>query len=60
MTKNSSDEKSLHVVPIGDLREHKASGDCWCVPVKDEHDNVYVHKPLDQRDLYESGKLKLH
>jgi hypothetical protein len=60
MTKNFSDVNSLHVMPTGDFREHEASRDCWCVPIKDECENVYMHKPLDQRDLYESGKLKLH
>lgn len=49
-----------HVVPIGDLRPHKSSKNCWCGPVQDEEEpNVWVHNAMDQRETYEDGR-KMH
>jgi hypothetical protein len=44
-----------HVVPIGDLREHKMTVDCWCRPVDD--DGVIIHNSMDRREVYERGEL---
>jgi hypothetical protein len=45
-----------HVYPLGDLREHYASLECWCVPVED--DGVVVHNALDGREAYERGERR--
>jgi hypothetical protein len=47
----------LHVIPMGDLREHEATAACWCVPVED--DGVVVHNALDGREAYERGERKV-
>jgi len=40
-----------HVVPMGDLREHISSSDCWCKPVPDAAEpNVWVHNSMDRRE----------
>lgn len=49
--------KPFHVMPIGDLREHKYSKECWCKPIYDEE--VYVHNSMDEREKYETGERKL-
>jgi hypothetical protein len=41
-----------HVVPLGDLREHEASPECWCGP-HEESDGVWVHNSLDRREAFE-------
>ena len=46
-----------HVLPINDLREHKESKDCWCIPIEDE-DGVIVHNSMDGREKYETGDKK--
>lgn len=50
---------SLHVIPLGDLREHEVTENCWCKPTVDDL-NVCKHNSLDQREKYESGELRLH
>lgn len=49
---------STHVVPLGDLRDHEASAQCWCHPTQDdEADSVlYVHHALDGREAFETGE----
>lgn len=44
--------KVWHVVPLGDLKEHEDSPDCWCEPVlaPEAEDLVYVHHSLDGRE----------
>lgn len=50
----------LHWLPADDLREHEASGGCWCRPRRevelcDEHGGVHFlwhHHAADGRDLY--------
>ena len=50
-------ELDIHVIPIGDFREHDTTSDCWCRPYRDDEDPlVVIHNPLDQRELYEQGK----
>jgi hypothetical protein len=44
-----------HVMPMGDLRDHMDSPDCWCKPTQDEDDpQVYIHHALDQRERFET------
>lgn len=46
--------RRLHVIPLGDLREHSAACDCWCRPqADDEKLDVWIHNSLDRRELYE-------
>jgi len=53
-------EDDLHVVPLGDLREHEFSRHCWCRPTEDgETLGMFVHHALDQRERYETGELRL-
>ncbi len=45
-----------HVIPLGDLREHEPSADCWCHPVADDDEpSVYVHNALDVALALEPG-----
>lgn len=53
-------EPEVHVLPIGDLREHSDSRACWCRPrlelVGDDEDDssvVVVHFAADGRELVE-------
>lgn len=49
----------LHVVPMGDLRDHESSYTCWCRPTEDEETpGLWVHHALDGRERYESGELR--
>lgn len=48
----------LHVLPIGDLREHEESRECWCAPTctrepYEEGPVVVVHNAADGRELIE-------
>ena len=53
-------DRTYHVVPLGDFREHEVSTRCWCKPVRDgEEPNVWVHNALDERETYENGR-QLH
>lgn len=51
----------VHVLPIDDLREHRESRDCWCLPrlLEEEADAevVVVHNSLDGRELVEQHGL---
>lgn len=53
---------AVHVVPVGDIREHVLDEDCWCDPFVDqsEDEDLVVHNSLDKRELYENGELKPH
>ena len=50
-------EKTWHVVPVDDLREHVETGDgCWCQPrIQPQGDGRYlvVHNSEDGRELVE-------
>lgn len=49
--------EGLHIIPIGDLREHEPSIGCWCRPTEDdETDDLWIHHALDQRERYENGE----
>jgi len=49
----------VHVVPIGDLREHVDQTDCWCRPTPDDEEpSVLVHHALDGREDFETGRRK--
>ncbi|RPE86027.1 hypothetical protein EDC46_0418 [Vespertiliibacter pulmonis] len=50
--------KKIHVIPLNDYRDHIESEQCWCKPI--EIDGVVVHNAMDQREAYETGKLKYH
>lgn len=54
-----SNGERWHVMPVGDLREHESSMECWCKPTPDdEDDNVILHHALDGREVYEEGRPK--
>ena len=51
-------KSDIHVLPVGDLREHEETRDCWCKPTKtreayEEDAVVVVHNSLDGRELVE-------
>lgn len=49
-----------HIVPTDDLREHEASPDCFCKPLRDEEEpSVWIHNSLDGRESFETGKRLL-
>lgn len=49
----------IHVMPIGDLREHESNIRCFCKPTEDEDTpGVWLHHALDGREQYETGELK--
>jgi hypothetical protein len=44
----------FHIVPVGDLRPHEGSKECWCMPTLDPEDNnVVVHHAADKREKHE-------
>ena len=48
---------NIHCMPVGDLREHVESRDCWCRPnVDEEFPMVVVHQSMDRREEYEQGR----
>lgn len=52
---------NIHVIPVGDLREHESRADCWCKPKQDEiEESVYIHYAMDGREQYETGERKLN
>lgn len=47
----------IHVVPMGDLREHEDSPTCWCKPEPDpDEPRVLIHHSMDRREEYEAGR----
>ena len=47
----------VHVVPVGDLREHDCSPECWCGPTEDdETQGLFVHHSMDGREAFETGE----
>ena len=55
-----NDKEVWHVMPVNDLREHDDSKNCWCNPLYDQEDNIYIHNSMDNREKYESGEIKQH
>lgn len=48
---NVTGEDGWHVVPMGDLRAHECSKNCWCKPTQDESEpSVWVHNSMDRRE----------
>ena len=46
----------LHVIPLGDVREHETSNECWCKPQDSASEpGIWVHNALDEREAYETG-----
>lgn len=41
----------IHVIPLGDFREHEASLSCWC-----HEPGLIVHRAMDGREAFESGE----
>ena len=51
----------LHIIPLGDLREHEESALCWCKPQESTSEpGIWVHSALDGRELYETGQKLLN
>lgn len=46
---------NFHVIPLGDLKKHAKSFDCWCNPgIRNEFAPfVVVHKSADKREYSE-------
>lgn len=53
-------EKTIHVVPVRDLREH-TTNDCWCIPQVDTSEEIpiIIHNALDRREEIETGKARM-
>lgn len=50
----------IHVMPVGDLREHDSNPQCWCRPVQDpEVEEVWLHNSMDRREhTLEKGRTQ--
>lgn len=53
------DGRTVHFVPMGDIREHVSSIHCWCRP-QEVGEDYWEHNALDQRERYEEGELDYH
>ena len=53
------DDYCLHIIPVGDLKPHDCSPQCWCRPTETET-GMMEHHAMDQRERYETGELKPH
>lgn len=41
----------IHIMPIGDLRDHEETSDCWCQPMTDdEYPEILIHNAMDRRE----------
>lgn len=50
---------TFHVLPINDLRDHKAAQACYCRPHQDsDASKVWIHNSLDQRERFETWERK--
>ena len=56
------DDKTVHVLPIDDLRKHDEKGcNCWCNPRTEQEENarvVIIHNSMDGREILESIELR--
>jgi hypothetical protein len=50
------DDGYLHVLPIGDTRDHIEELGCWCEPAHDEECDMVVHNSHDRREEFERGR----
>jgi hypothetical protein len=52
----------IHILPVGDLRNHDEARSCWCGPQIEQDDNgrwlVVVHHSMDGRELIEQHGLQ--
>ena len=48
-----------HVIPTGDLVEHKESHLCWCNPRVEEDGKLIVHNSADVREDIEREVAKM-
>ena len=58
--RNKQMNDDWHVTPIGDLKEHEESEECWCDPECHYRGltKIIVHNSMDRREDYETGKRK--
>lgn len=50
----------IHVIPIGDVREHYEHELCWCAPTRDEEEpSVLIHHAADMRERFESDRADI-
>ena len=51
----------FHIIPLGDLREHEESVQCWCEPQESTSEpDILVHNALDGREAYETDQKLLN
>jgi hypothetical protein len=43
----------LHILPLGDLRTHDRSPNCWCEPSIEEEGKLIIHNSADGREFFE-------
>jgi len=55
---SETDGYVTHIVPIGDLKEHDFSSDCWCCPDLHKDEWMVVHHSADNREAFETGQRK--
>jgi hypothetical protein len=45
-----------HVLPVGDLREHRRSEKCWCHPAY--YEGLFVHHSMDDRESEQPAEFE--
>lgn len=51
----------IHIIPLGDLREHELTTHCWCEPTRDDEEPIILmHHAADGRERYEDGTRRPH
>ncbi len=56
----TTDSRSdAHWLPMGDIRKHVASKECWCEP-REGWNCEWFHNAADDRERYEEGFRKPH
>ena len=48
--------RDIHVLPMGDLRDHAETRDCWCCPMVEREEDaeaVVIHASADGREPIE-------
>lgn len=43
----------IHVMPVGDIVDHDMDPKCWCHPLYDRRDRLYIHSSMDGREHHE-------
>lgn len=51
---------TMHIIPMGDFRDHEPETTCWCCPDEDdERPDLWLHHAMDGREsTYELGRLQ--